>query len=80
VGLAYVLLWEGMLTSFISGTRVLSVTQYGVAVTDAISGTDLLTGRVNLAVALILAAVFTVGATALAVDRLRSYRLAGETG
>jgi ABC-2 type transport system permease protein len=80
VGLAYVLLWEGMLGSVISGTQVLSVGQYGIAVADAIADTDLLTGQVSVPVSVVLAVVFTVGATLLAVDRLRSFRLAGETG
>ncbi len=80
VGLAYILLWEGTLTGFISGTAVFSVTQYGIAIADAVAGTDLITGRLNVAVAAILATVAAVGATLLAVDRLKSYRLAGETG
>lgn len=80
VGLAYILLWEGTLTGFISGTAVFSVTQYGIAIADAVAGTDLITGRLNVAVAAILATVAAVGATFLAVDRLKSYRLAGETG
>jgi ABC-2 type transport system permease protein len=80
VGLAYVLLWEGMLGSVISGTQVLSVGQYGIAVTDAVADTALLTGKVSVPVSLLLALIFTAGATFLAIDRLRSYRLAGETG
>jgi ABC-2 type transport system permease protein len=79
-GLAYVLLWEGMLGSVISGTQVLSVGQYGIAVADAVADTALLTGKVSVPVSLILALIFTAGATFLAIDRLRSYRLAGETG
>jgi len=80
VGLAYVLLWEGMLGSVIAGTQVLSVGQYGIAVADAVADTSLLDGKVSVPVSLILALVFTAGATFLAIDRLRSYRLAGETG
>lgn len=80
VGLAYILLWEGMLTGFITGTAVLSVTQYGVAVADTLADDDLITGRLNVAVAAILAAAAVVGATLLAIDRLKSYKLAGETG
>jgi ABC-2 type transport system permease protein len=80
VGLAYIMLWEGMLTGFISGTAVLSVTQYGVAIADKVSGSDMISGRLNVAVAAILAAVAVVGATLVAVDRLKTYRLAGETG
>jgi len=35
---------------------------------------------VGVPLALILAAVFTAGGTVLAIDRLKSYKLAGETG
>jgi ABC-2 type transport system permease protein len=80
VGLAYIMLWEGMLTGFIKGTAVLSVTQYGLAVADEVAASDLISGRLNIAVAAILALVATVAATLLAVDRLKGYRLAGETG
>jgi ABC-2 type transport system permease protein len=80
VGLAYILIWEGMLTGFISGTAVLSVTQYGIAIADSVADSDLISSRLNVAAAAILAAAAVVGATFLAVDRLKSYRLAGETG
>jgi ABC-2 type transport system permease protein len=80
VGLAYVLIWEGLLGGILGGTRVLSIGQYAITVADEVAGSDLLTGQVNLTVAAVMATVFTVGATVLAVDRLRSYRLAGETG
>lgn len=79
IGLLYVLIWEGLLTNLLSGTRVLSIQQYVVAVTDAVSGSDLLTGLVSTPVALVMAAVFTVGGTVLAIDRLRSFSVAGET-
>jgi ABC-2 type transport system permease protein len=79
IGLAYILIWEGLLTNLISGTRVLSVQQYSIAVADRVAESDLLTGRVSLPVALVMAAVLTVGATVFAIDRLRSFTLAGET-
>lgn len=37
-GLAYVLLWEGFIASFFSGTRLLSVREYGLAVAAGIAG------------------------------------------
>jgi ABC-2 type transport system permease protein len=80
IGLAYVLVWEGLLGTFVGGTRVLSIRQYALAVADKVAATDLLTGRVSVIVAVVMATLFTAGATALAVDRLRSFRLAGETG
>jgi ABC-2 type transport system permease protein len=80
LGLAYVLIWEGLLGTFVSGTRVLAVRQYAVAVADAVSSTNVLVGRVSVMLAVVMAVLFTAGATALAVDRLRSFRIAGETG
>jgi ABC-2 type transport system permease protein len=79
IGLLYVLIWEGLLTNLLSGTRVLSVQQFVVTATDAVSGTDLMRGLVSTPVALIMASIFTVLGTAVAVDRLRSFSVAGET-
>jgi ABC-2 type transport system permease protein len=79
VGLAYILVWEDLLANLISGTRVLSVQQYAIAVSDRISESDLLTGNVSVPVALVMAALLTVASTVFAVDRLRSFTLAGET-
>lgn len=79
IGLLYVLIWEGLLTNLLSGTRVLSVQQFVVTVTDAVSGTDFMRGTVSTPVALIMASVFTVVGTVLSVDRLRSFSVAGET-
>lgn len=79
IGLGYILVWEGMLTNLIDGTKVLSVQQYSIAVADRVADTALLTGRVSVAVALVMAAVLTAAATVFAIDRLRSFTLAGET-
>lgn len=79
LGLLYVLIWEGVLGNLLTGTRMLSVQQYVVAVAAKVGGTDLLTGRVSVPVSLVMAVVFTVGGTVLAIDRLRSFSIAGET-
>jgi ABC-2 type transport system permease protein len=79
IGLLYVLLWEGLLGNLLAGTRVLSIQQYMVTIADRIASSDLLTGRVSLPVAAILSAAFVVAATVLAIDRLRSFSLAGDT-
>lgn len=79
IGLGYILIWEDTLVNLISGTRVLSVQQYAIAVSDRIADTDLLTGNVSTPVALVMAAVLTVASTVFAIDRLRSFTLAGET-
>ena len=40
LGLVYVLIWEGLLGSFVSGTRVLSIQQYVIALADRIAPTE----------------------------------------
>jgi len=79
VGLAYILVWEGLLTNLLTGTRVLSIQHYAISVADRVSGTDLFTGALSPQVSLLMAAGVAVVATALAVDRLRSFALTGDT-
>ncbi|NES31164.1 ABC transporter permease subunit [Micromonospora terminaliae] len=79
LGLVYVLIWEGLLGNFVSGTKVLSIQQYVIALADRIAPTDLLATNVSVPVASVMSALIAVGFTALAVDRLRSFSVAGET-
>jgi ABC-2 type transport system permease protein len=79
LGLVYILIWEGLLAQFVSGTRVLSIEQYVLTISDRVGPTDLLTGAVSLPVAIIMSVIVTVGCTVAAVDRLRSFSMAGET-
>ena len=79
LALVYVLVWEGLLGNFVSGTRVLSIEQYVVTVADRIAPTQILTTNVSLPVALVMSALFTVAGLLLATDRLRSLSVAGKT-
>jgi ABC-2 type transport system permease protein len=79
LGLVYILVWEGLLGRFVSGTRVLSIEQYVITISDKIAPTTLLTGKVSLPVAVIMTVIVVVGCTIAAVDRLRSFSVAGET-
>lgn len=80
VGLLYVLIWEGILGRLLTGTRVLSIEQYVIAVADRVAGnTNLLEGELSLGVSVVMAVLFTVAGTVLAIDRLRSFSVAGET-
>jgi ABC-2 type transport system permease protein len=79
LGLVYILVWEGLLGRFVSGTRVLSIEQYVITISDKIAPTDLLVGKVSLPVAIIMSVILTVGCTVAAIDRLRSFSVAGET-
>jgi ABC-2 type transport system permease protein len=80
LGLIYVLIWEGLLGGFLSGTRVLSIQQYEIAVADRVAhaGTWLST-TVSFPVALGMTFVIAVGFTLIAIDRLRSFSVVGET-
>jgi ABC-2 type transport system permease protein len=79
VGLVYIMLWENLLTQFVSGSRVLSVQQYAASLADGIATSEMIKSTVPALAASILAAVFIVGGTVLATNRLRSFSLAGET-
>ena len=79
LGLLYVLIWEGLLGNLLSGSRLLSIQQYVVTIAAETTSSDLPNGRVSMPLAVVTSAVFLVGGTALAVDRLRSLTLTGET-
>lgn len=79
VGLAYILIWESLLQSILDGTRVLSIYQYVLTVVDRVANSTLVSANLSLAVALSMTFIFTVGFTLLAIDRLRSFAVVGET-
>ncbi len=76
-GLAYVLLWEGIVSTFFSGTRLLSIREYGLAVAAGIAGPEAgtLARDVPLATGLALAAVVTVAAFWLGARRLARFEI-----
>ncbi|MGK5680908.1 ABC transporter permease [Actinoplanes sp. URMC 104] len=79
LGLAYILVWEGLLGRFVSGTRVLSIEQYVIAIADRIAPTDMLPGKVSVPVAVVMSLIFAIGGTIYAINRLGSFSVAGET-
>ncbi len=79
VGLAYILIWEGLLGRLLSGTSVLSIEQYVLTLAERVSHSSVLSSTVSLPVALAMTFIFAVGATLLAIDRLRSFSVVGET-
>jgi ABC-2 type transport system permease protein len=78
-GLVYILVWEGLLGRFVSGTRVLSIEQYVITIADKIAPTAILESRVSSTVSIVMTVIFVLGCTLAAVDRLRSFSVAGET-
>ena len=79
VGLAYVLIWEGLLAGLLEGTQVLSIRQYTLAIARALAGPDAARIDVTLAgsVAIALSAVVFVVAFAIATRRLQAYEVRG---
>ena len=70
-GLVYVLLWEALITTFLSGTRYLSIRSYAIGVMHGMEGSpfneDL---AIGFTTAVVGAVVVTVAFFALAVRRL----------
>jgi ABC-2 type transport system permease protein len=79
LGLVYILIWEGLLSGLVDGTRVLSIQHYVVALADRMASSPLLETTVSVPVAIGMTLVVAVGFTVLAVERLRSFSVAGET-
>jgi ABC-2 type transport system permease protein len=71
-GLAYVVVWEGLLSNTFGGSRALSIRQYTLSIADglaSIKGNDL--SRLNVNTALIMASVVAVLVTMYAIRRLQ---------
>ena len=80
-GLAYVLIWEGLLAGLFAGTRTLSVRQITLAFADAFADVPKEVFDAPLAVrtAAIVAGAVLLIATLIAIRRLRAFEIAGET-
>jgi ABC-2 type transport system permease protein len=78
VGLLYVLVWETLLSNFVSGVRLLSVSHYSLGIANAIAHDNSLMAGIAPATAIIMGAIVTVGALALAINLLSGFTLKGE--
>ena len=77
-GLLYVLIWEGVLGNLVAGARLLSVGQYSLGIANSIAHDPGLNAALGLPTAVILGALVTAAALAVAVRRLASFSLRGE--
>lgn len=80
VGLAYVVIWEGVVAGLFAGTRILSVRQHALAVGDALVGEGAVAAELEPGIALLIGGAVVVLALALAMRRLTTVELRGETG
>ena len=78
VGLLYVLIWEALLSNFVSGARLLSVSHYGLGIANGFAHDPSLAAGLSVPTSVIMGAVVTVAALALAVNLLSSFTLKGE--
>jgi ABC-2 type transport system permease protein len=79
VGLGYVLLWEGLVTTLLAGTRILSIREYATTTMLALAGTAGSGGAqasVDLPVALALSLAAVVAAFLLGAWRLGRFEVA----
>lgn len=82
VGLAYVVVWEGLLAGLFAGTRTFSIRQQTLAFADALAGVpnDVFQAKLDIGTALVVAGLVLVAGTLLAIRRLASFEISGETG
>jgi ABC-2 type transport system permease protein len=78
VGLLYVLIWEAVLANFVSGARLLSVSHYALGIANGIAHDSTLNAGLTVAVSVVMGAIVTVAALALAINLLSGFTLKGE--
>ena len=79
VGLAYVVVWEGVVAGLFAGTRALSIRQHALAVVEAIGGEAAASAELTIGVAIGVGLAVTLLAIGLAIRRLEVVELRGET-
>ena len=82
IGLIYVLIWESLVGSFVPGAQVLSIQQWGLAITEKIVGSTEgplfgVSSAVDFGTGVTLLAIVIAGSTWFAGRRLRTLRLTG---
>ena len=82
IGLIYVLIWESLVGNFVPGAQVLSIQQWGLAVTEKVVGSTSVPlfgvdSAVGFGAGVTLLAIVVVGCTVFAGSRLRKLRLTG---
>jgi ABC-2 type transport system permease protein len=78
VGLLYVLVWETLLSNFVSGVKLLSVSHYGLGIANGFVNDTALQAGLTVATSIVMGVIVTALALALAVNLLSSFTLKGE--
>jgi ABC-2 type transport system permease protein len=75
-GLAYVVIWEGVLSNAFGGSRALSVRQYTLSIADALVDVKSVNlSPLSVSTALVMAAVVTALVTLYSIHRLRRFEI-----
>ena len=75
IGLAYTLLWEGVLAGLLAGTRFLSIRQATLGIAAELTGTDVGADPLAPAVAIAIVAVVIIGGWSLWVVARRRFQV-----
>lgn len=79
IGLAYVVIWEGVVAGLFAGTRIFSVRQHALAVADAFATDGAVPAELAASTGLLVAIAVAALAFAFSVRRLERVELRGET-
>ena len=77
IGLAYVMLWEGVLADLLEGTRTFSIRQATLAVARELAGENPPEGAIALEQGVFILVAVIVGAAAVATWRMSRYQIRG---
>jgi ABC-2 type transport system permease protein len=77
-GLLYVLIWESLLTNFVSGAKLLSVGHYSLGIANAIAHDSNLNAGLSAGTAIPMGAIVTAIALIIAARGLASFSLKGD--
>jgi ABC-2 type transport system permease protein len=78
-GLAYVVVWEGLVGNFVSGARLLSVGQYSLGVANSIAHDGkALNASQSLGTSVVMGVIVTIVAIVIAVRALSAFSLKGD--
>ena len=77
-GLLYVLIWESLLTNFVSGAKLLSVGHYSLGIANAIAHDSNLNAGLSAGTAIPMGAIVTAIALVIAARGLASFSLKGD--
>jgi ABC-2 type transport system permease protein len=78
VGLLYVLIWEALLSNFVSGARLLSISHYGLGIANGIAHDSALDAGLTVVTSVVMGVIVTAVALVLAVNLLTSFTLKGD--